>query len=179
MHDALLAIALGRSQGLAWDAMAAAIANYEPVGFRWRRETQIQGALVINDAYNANPMSMRAALQAFARTPVAGRRWLVLGSMREMGAYAERAHLALGREIAQGDWTGLLALGRRRRRGSRKARARRAGPPRGRGCAPARRRLREFLQDQVRAGDAVLLKASRGERLEEVIKCWQQRLGVT
>ena len=176
VHDALLAIALGRSQKVGWDALAAAIANYEPVGFRWRRE-QVQGALVINDAYNANPMSMRAALQAFARTAVAGRRWLVLGSMREMGAHAERAHLALGREIAQGDWAGLLALGREGAWFAEGARA--AGWPaaRARVCGSAAEAA-EFLQDQVRAGDAVLLKASRGERLEEVIKCWQQRLGV-
>lgn len=176
VHDALLAIAVGRSRGVSWDALAHAVASYQPVGYRWRRET-LQGALVINDAYNANPMSMRAALQAFARTPVQGRRWLVLGSMREMGVHAERAHLALGREIAQGDWAGLLALGREGAWFATGARA--AGWPdtRARVCGSAAEAA-EFLRQEVRAGDGVLLKASRGERLEDVINAWRQRPGV-
>jgi len=146
------------------------------VGYRWQR-LQVNGVQVINDAYNANPMSMRAALQAFARTPVTGRRWLVLGSMREMGSHAEAAHLALGREIAQGDWAGLLALGREGAWFAEGARA--AGWPaeRARVCGSTREAA-EALQAMTRDGDAVLLKASRGERLEEVVQQWQQRLGV-
>jgi UDP-N-acetylmuramoyl-tripeptide--D-alanyl-D-alanine ligase len=177
VRDALLAIALGRSQGVDWASIARAIAAYQPVGLRWHRE-EINRVLVINDAYNANPMSMRAALQAFARTPVSGRRWLVLGSMREMGDLARPAHLALGREIAQGTWAGLLALGRE---GAWIAEgAREAGWPTERACvggSPAE--AAEFLEDRTCAGDAVLLKASRGERLEDVVKAWRQRLGVS
>lgn len=177
VHDALLAIALGRSQGLPWAPIVRAIAEFQPVGLRWKR-VEIRGVLVINDAYNANPMSMRAALQAFARTAVSGKRWLVLGSMREMGQRAEPEHLALGREIAQGDWAGLLALGHEGARFAQGARA--AGWPaeRARVCGSAAEAA-EFLELQVKAGDAVLLKASRGERLEDVVKAWQQRLGVS
>lgn len=176
VHDALLAIALGRQHGIGWPDLARAIAAYQPVGYRWQR-VQVNGVLVINDAYNANPMSMRAALQAFARTPVTGRRWLVLGSMREMGSHAEAAHLALGREIAQGDWAGLLALGREGAWFTEGARA--AGWPaeRARVCATTSEAA-ALLHERARAGDAVLLKASRGERLEDVVKQWQQRTGV-
>lgn len=176
VQDALLAIAMGRSQGLAWEPIVGAIAAYQPVGLRWRRE-EIRGVLVINDAYNANPMSMRAALQAFARTEVAGRRWLVLGSMREMGVHARPGHLTLGQEIARGNWAGLLALGQEGAWFAEGARAAGWSADRARVCSVAE--AADFLQANAVAGDAVLLKASRGERLEDVVKAWQQRLGVS
>ncbi len=176
LHDALLAIALGRQQGLPWEALVQAIADYHPIGFRWHQE-QLDGVLVINDAYNANPMSMRAALQAFSRTPVTGRRWLVLGSMREMGRHARAGHLALGQEIAQGAWAGLLALGREGAWLAEGAQASGWTAERARVCGSAAEAA-DMLRAQVRAGDAVLLKASRGERLEDVVKVWRQQQGV-
>ena len=175
IHDALLAIALGRSQGLAWPDLVRAIAAYQPVGYRWRREN-VGEVLVINDAYNANPVSMRAALQAFAQTPVAGRRWLVLGSMREMGDHAQAAHLAIGREIAHGAWAGLLALGHEGAGLAEGARAAGWSADQARACASVAEAV-DLLIQQVQPGDAVLLKASRGEHLEDVVKQWQQRRG--
>lgn len=177
IHDALLAIALARSEGYAWAPLAEAIASYQPVGMRWRREA-VGDALVINDAYNANPMSMRAALKAFARTPVAGRRWLVLGSMREMGAHAQAGHLDLGCEVAKGDWAGLLALGKEGAWIAEAARAAGWSAERARACAGPEEAA-AILQDCVRAGDAVLLKASRGERLERVLEEWRKKAGVS
>jgi UDP-N-acetylmuramoyl-tripeptide--D-alanyl-D-alanine ligase len=171
VHDALLAIALGRYLGLAWEPMVQAIAAYQPVGFRWRQET-VGEVTVINDAYNANPMSMRAALQAFARLEVTGRRWLVLGSMRELGRQARAEHLALGREIAQGAWAGLLALGNEGAALAEGAQA--AGWPeeRARVCANASAAAAQ-LRACTRPGDAVLVKASRGEKLENVLTAWR------
>ncbi len=177
VHDALLAIALARSEGLAWPAIAQAIAAYQPVGMRWRREA-LGDVLVINDAYNANPMSMRAALQAFGQTEVNGRRWLVLGSMREMGTHARSGHLELGRAVAQGEWAGLLALGNEGAWIAEGARA--AGWPTEQAVAcGGPEAAAEWLESRVRAGDAVLLKASRGERLERVVDAWRKRRGVS
>lgn len=175
VHDALLAIAMGRRQGLPWPDLVRAIAAYQPVGYRWRRE-KLGDVLVINDAYNANPMSMRAALQAFAQTPVAGRRWLVLGSMLEMGVHAEAAHLAIGREISQGTWAGLLALGVEGAKFAEGARAAGWSSEKARVCGGTAEAV-EILLRQVQPGDAVLLKASRGERLEDVVKIWRERQG--
>ena len=177
VHDALLAIALARSEGLAWSAIAQAIAAYQPVGMRWRREA-LGDVLVINDAYNANPMSMRAALQAFAQTEVPGRRWLVLGSMREMGTHARSGHLDLGRAVAQGEWAGLLALGSEGAWIAEGARDAGWSAEQAVACGgPAE--AAEWLESRVRTGDAVLLKASRGERLERVVEAWRKRRGVS
>lgn len=167
LSNAGLAIAVARHYGIAWEALAARLRDYRPVGMRWEQRT-LAGVLFINDAYNANPMSMRAALQAFSATTVRGSRWLVLGSMRELGESAEREHVELGRAIAAaGDWAGLVAVGpsgewiRRGAQAGGFLKLHEAEDP-----AAAGRLLKGLIQP----GDAVLLKASRGDRLEGVLE---------
>ena len=165
LSNAGLAIAVARQSGIAWDALAQRLAAFRPPAMRWE-ERAIGGVRFINDAYNANPMSMRAALDAFEQLDVAGRRWLVLGGMRELGAHAEEEHRALGRLVARGPWAGLVAVGeegvwiRDAARVENLQQARLAAD-----AAEAAR----LLKDLIQPGDAVLLKASRGVRLEGVL----------
>ncbi len=170
LKDALFAVAVGRGLGVSWDDLKSALKRYTPPPMRWNRVT-VAGVRVINDAYNANPMSMRAALGAFVQTPVKGRRWLVLGGMRELGAAEKDEHVTLGREIAKGDWAGLITVGKLGEWIA--AGAESAGSFRGRvircedHVAAAR-----ILRENMSAGDAILLKASRGEQLEKVLEDW-------
>jgi UDP-N-acetylmuramoyl-tripeptide--D-alanyl-D-alanine ligase len=94
--NALFAIAVAGSLGVAPDLIAAGLAT--ATGSRWRLELQrrADGLTVLNDVYNANPTSMAAALHALASLPVTGRRIAVLGEMRELGGHAEAAHAAVG-----------------------------------------------------------------------------------
>lgn len=170
LKDALFAIAVGRGLGVSWEDLKSALKRYTPPPMRWNRVT-VAGVRVINDAYNANPMSMRAALGAFVQTPVKGRRWLVLGGMRELGASEKDEHAALGREIAKGDWAGLIVvgpLGSLIAEGAETAGGFRGSVIRCEDHVAAARVLRENMS----AGDAVLLKASRGEQLEKVLEDW-------
>lgn len=167
MRNALLAVAVGRTHGLAWDLLAQALRRYRPPPLRWTRVAWA-GLDVINDAYNANPLSMRAALRTFAGWPARGGKWLVLGDMLELGATAEAEHRALGAEIAAGAWVGLVAVGEL---GAWIAGgAVDAGFPAARvvRCADACSAGR-VLRERAAPGDAVLLKASRRVRLEEAL----------
>lgn len=165
--NALLALALARCLGMDWDSIRSAIRAYAPPPMRWQREDR-GGVLYINDAYNANPVSVRAALDTFSRLPVTGRRWLVLAGMRELGAAAEDEHRRLGVDLASGPWAGLIAVGGLGAQIA--AGAREAGWDRERIVqAGGSRQAAEELRRRVREGDAVLLKASRGERLEDVL----------
>jgi UDP-N-acetylmuramoyl-tripeptide--D-alanyl-D-alanine ligase len=94
--NALFAIAVAGSLGIAPDLIAAGLAA--ATGSRWRLELErrADGVTVLNDVYNANPTSMAAALHALASLPVTGRRIAVLGEMRELGAHAAAAHAAVG-----------------------------------------------------------------------------------
>jgi len=169
-RDALFAIAVGRSYGVPWHDLAKAIKAYAPLPMRWNRGS-VRGVEVVNDAYNANPMSMRAALATFAQMKVVGGKWLVLGGMLELGATEDQEHIALGREIAKGEWRGLVVVGRL---GARLADGAEEG-------GFARERIARCadhaaaaaaLKAGVAAGDAILFKASRGERMEKVLEEW-------
>jgi UDP-N-acetylmuramoyl-tripeptide--D-alanyl-D-alanine ligase len=125
--------------------------------------TRPDGVVVVNDAYNANPESTRAALEALAAiTPAGGgRRWAVLGGMAELGEETAAAHAEVGRAARALGVDRLVAVGDV------------AGPSAaafGQGAAraadvPAAVAL---LEDALRPGDVVLVKGSRSAGLERV-----------
>ncbi len=169
-HNALnagYAVAVACEMGLDWDVVERGLGRYQPLPMRWDVE-DAGGVCIVNDAYNANPLSMRAALTAFSETPVSGAKWLVLGDMLELGAHAEPEHIALGEFVASGEWGGLVAVGAL---GSFIAEGARRG-----GCADERIwccgdsvDAVSVLRRETQPGDAVFLKASRGVALEEVV----------
>ncbi len=164
--NALLAALVAREAGLSWDEIDAVLADFQPMRMRWQVHVA-EGVTIVNDAYNANPLSMAAALQTFRSTRCAGRKWLVLGEMRELGDQADSAHAAIGDVVAEGPWAGLLAVGPLA--AGIAARACAAGYPGNRvECVPDAEAAAEAIRSRVKAGDAVLIKASRGVRLERV-----------
>ena len=167
-RDVLLATAAARQCGASWSDAAAGLEAFTPSAMRWNRVT-VGGVALINDAYNANPLSMAAALEAFEEMAVEGRRWLVLGAMLELGEAAESAHRALGAVLAPGPWEGLFTVGTAGQWIAEGAVE--AGMEPGRVVACEKKDdVAGVLDDLVRPGDAVLFKASRGEALEEIIE---------
>ncbi len=168
-HNALnllLAAAAGRAAGLAWEDVERGLLRLRMPPMRWQR-TEAAGVVSINDAYNANPVSMRCALETFAQTAAPARRVLVLGDMRELGADSERYHRELGRALAGGPWQALVAVGQDASWIAAEAVA--AGFPAAAvhtfsDTAAAAQAIRGL----VRPGDTLLFKASRGMELERV-----------
>jgi len=168
IRNALLAVATARAQSATWENIRTALAGYEPVGLRWQR-SEWHGATIITDAYNASPPSMAAALRTFMEMPATGQRWVVLGGMLELGDAAEDLHNELGHFVADLKEVCLITVGELGAWIA--AGAFEAGLAADRieicdGCGAAAAILRARLQ----AGDAVLLKASRGEKLERVLE---------
>jgi UDP-N-acetylmuramoyl-tripeptide--D-alanyl-D-alanine ligase len=127
---------------------------------RWRGEERELpgGGLLINDAYNANPVSMRAALAYLADRAGDRRRVAILGDMAELGRTGPKYHREVGDAAAELGVDELLAVGEL-------ARGYLAGGVPGRSVANVHEALRE-VDEVVRAGDAVLIKASRAVGLE-------------
>lgn len=174
VRNALLAVAVAREHGVGWAVIRDTMKNFKPVAMRWEQSV-VGGIAIINDAYNASPLSMRAALKTFAKLPAMGVKWLVLGGMRELGPTTEVEHRELGGEIAAGEWAGLVTVGE-------------LGGWIADGACEAGMDSRKIfhrptctaaacaLLPLMKAGDAVLLKASRSEKLEVVIQDLTERL---
>jgi len=132
---------------------------------RWRGEERPLpgGGLLINDAYNANPVSMRAALAQLAATAGDRRRVAILGDMAELGPGAPAFHEEIGREVARNGVEALLAVGELARGYVDNA----TGVPVVRWAADADEAA-EAAVELVQPGDCVLVKASRAVGLERV-----------
>lgn len=174
-ENVLKAVAVARKCGVPWEAVATALGRSRSVGMRWAVE-EIHGWTAINDGYNANPVSMRAALKAFAAWPAKGRKSAALGAMRELGDFARAEHEELGRRIAAGPWSGVAVVaaedGETRAAEAALVVGLRAGgfPAENLCVAAGPAEAAIWLRARLRPGDALLLKASRGVRIERVLE---------
>ncbi|MDD4873286.1 MAG: UDP-N-acetylmuramoyl-tripeptide--D-alanyl-D-alanine ligase, partial [Kiritimatiellae bacterium] len=109
--NAMFAIAAARTYGMNWNQIKTGLETYTPLPMRWE-EKDIRGIKVINDAYNANPLSMRVAIQTFGEEKVKGNKWLVLSAMLELGDQEMAEHISLGEFIGGKNWTGLIVVGK-------------------------------------------------------------------
>ncbi len=172
-HQALNAAATAATAlaaGLPLDRIAASLRSIDHLS-KWRMEVheRADGVVVVNDAYNANPDSMRAALETLARMGRApGRRTVaVLGEMRELGADAEEEHRTVGRLADRLGIDVVVVVGPG-------AKAVYDAVVEARGDDQTTRHFEttaqagDWLGENVAGRDVVLVKASRGERLERV-----------
>jgi len=167
--NAVAAAAAAVAVGLELDQVATALAAAGPRS-RWRMELhdRSDGVTVINDAYNANPESMRAALTTLAELGRAGRHtWAVLGDMLELGETAAEEHAAIGRFAAQSGVEHLVAIGEYATQITSVAVA--AGLPSTRAVPAADKAAAvAVVTSDLGPGDVVLVKASRGLALDTV-----------
>ena len=166
-RNALAAIAVGDHLGIPRDRAAAALGALRPTRHRLELIESKRGVSIVDDVYNANPASMREALALLGSMETGGARRAVLADMLELGAGAESLHEEVGRMVPPDSWlyvTGTFAVAVERG-------ARGAGLPAS--------RIRRFddvpemaaaVSKDAKRGDLVLVKASRGMRLERVVE---------
>jgi UDP-N-acetylmuramoyl-tripeptide--D-alanyl-D-alanine ligase len=167
--NAVAAAAAAVAVGVELDIIGAALTAAGPRS-RWRMELhdRSDGVTVINDSYNANPDSMRAALTTLAELGRAGRHtWAVLGDMLELGDTAADEHTAIGRFTAESGVEHLVAIGEFAVQIASAAVA--AGLPSSRAVSVTDKAdAAAMVTSEVGPGDVVLVKASRGLALDTV-----------
>jgi UDP-N-acetylmuramoyl-tripeptide--D-alanyl-D-alanine ligase len=168
--NALAGAAVALECGLSVPAIAEALSVAGPRS-RWRMEVveRADGVVVINDAYNANPESVRAALKTLAAIGRArsARTVAVLGEMAELGADAADEHDAIGRLAVRLDISRLIAVGAAARSMAHGAALEGSWDGESTWVADSDAAL-ILLQHELRPGDVVLVKASRAASLERV-----------
>lgn len=162
IYNALAAAAAGLALGMASDEIAAGLAAYRTIAGRMCIEEK-NGITVLNDVYNANPGSMRAALDVLAYAE--GGRVCILGDMLELGEQAEQYHRELGRYAAK-NADRVLCVGALAKYICEEAHNAGAEAE----WFRTQDELLEKLGGFIHAGDAVLVKASRGMRLERTVE---------
>ena len=179
VSNCLAAMAVAAEMGMAPEAAAERLRSFRAP--KWRMEVRRIGSVtLIADCYNANPASMAAALDELARRPTPGRRVAVVGDMLELGDVSDDAHRRLGRLVAEAGVELLCAIGEKALLAAQEAVG--AGLPLEKvhwtlENADASR----WLVERLGEGDTVLVKASRGMRLEEVaeaVAAWAQGTAV-
>jgi UDP-N-acetylmuramoyl-tripeptide--D-alanyl-D-alanine ligase len=171
MHNvtnALAAAAVGFSLNLTGVMIAQGLAKFRPAAMRSQVITH-HGVQIINDCYNANPASMQAALQLLGEWNPARERIAVLGDMLELGRDAEHMHRDVGRFAAGLGLSRLVVcgqLGKEIAAGARQEGMSQTAIVEVADAASAADLLKKF----VRRGDVVLVKASRGMRMEQIVQ---------
>ena len=163
VSNALAALAAGFVLGLTPQEMQAGLSHLSASKMRYEVH-EIGAWRFINDAYNASPSSMRAAIETTAAL-YAGRKIAVLGDMLELGAAAEEAHRDIGKKVAELGFAALVTYGPQARWMHEEAEAAGCNAHHAETHAEAADVLRSLLAD----GDTVLFKGSRGMKMEEII----------
>lgn len=171
LRDALLAAALAEQLGVEPDAVARGLAGFRPLGMRGAI-VRAGSLTIIADCYNANPESFEAAIK-YCETSFPGRpRSAVVASMLELGADSAEAHLNVARRLLDAGFERIFALGEFRAAFAQT----RNGSDRVASMASVAEAV-AGVAAEVSEGEVVLVKASRGERLERVVEGLIKRCG--
>ncbi len=167
VFNALAAAACAHAAGLTVETIVEGLKEFHPAPMRMQVISRPDGSVLVNDAYNANPSSMRIALKSFMEAYPEQKRWAVLGDMRELGAATREEHRALGEWLAHQKLDRLFLYGR----DTRFVEDAIFG-----GSLSVERFLKKrYLVGRLRSlmaqeKPAVIFKASRSMKLEDVVK---------
>ena len=167
IYNALAAASIGVACGLDDEEIRHGLESARPAGMRGVLHRLPNGIEVLDDSYNSNPAAMERTIEALTAAKPRGRRVLVSGDMLELGVYGGRAHTRLGKLAAEAGIDLFVAVGPQSARAAEAARA--AGAievrhfPDSESAAP-------FVVSAARPGDLILVKGSRGMKMERVVE---------
>ena len=164
VYNALAATAVGRIYGLTLEQIRHGIETLEAISGRFHM-IETDRFLIVDDCYNANPMSMKASLDVLKDG--AGRRVAILGDMGELGENEVQLHEEVGEHAGKCDIDVLICTGKLCR--NMAERAQRTNPDLKVIYEPDRESLLEHLEGYVQDGDTILVKASHFMKFEEVV----------
>lgn len=166
VQNALLAVGAGHVFGMSLEECAAALPNIQLTKGRLEMKI-VRGVQMLDDSYNANPDSVKAALLTLSQMSTNGRRVAVLGRMGELGKESERGHRSVGQVASDLGFDCVISVGDEASLIAEEAwRGGVAKVVKAPSCEEAVKALRDF----VHAGDLVLVKGSRSSRMERVIE---------
>jgi UDP-N-acetylmuramoyl-tripeptide--D-alanyl-D-alanine ligase len=165
--NALAAIAVARHFGVARDSIAAGLAGLKLFGMRSEFKRLANGATIYDDTYNASPLSTRAAIDLLRELTGFTRKVVVLGDMLELGETADRYHREIGGMLQPEEIALVFTYGELARAIADEAKKR--YPPGSVRHYTEMERLSQDVANELKSGDIVLLKGSRGMKLDQAV----------
>src|SRR5579864_282968 len=169
--NALLAVAAGRAFGVPLEECAIGLAT-APLTKARLQIKEVNGVQFLDDSYNANPDSMKAALRTLVELHADGKKIAVLGEMRELGPETERGHREVGQEAAALEVDHLIGIGEM---GAVIADAAKRAGLKQSSTVASTSEAADLLMEITEPGDLVLIKGSRLARTEDVIEHFGSR----
>jgi UDP-N-acetylmuramoyl-tripeptide--D-alanyl-D-alanine ligase len=168
IYNTLAALATGYSLGIKEEAMTRGLENFQRMNQR-NEQTQHKGIDLINDAYNANPRSMTEALKTLDHFKTQGRRIFVIGDMLELGDRSIPTHKILGEEISRSQVNILITVGKLAGLTAKTTQTLTRGKILVREFNN-HQEAAEFLVQETKSGDCVMIKGSRGSAMEKILQ---------
>jgi len=168
--NCLLAMAVARSLGIAWQDLLVSLKTFEPVRGRLF-ERIIEGIYFIDDSYNSNPGSFRASIEMLGDFERVGRKGLVCGDMLELGEHSETCHRQMGALLAKQRFDFVIAAGSWCKFLVEEA-LKNGFDPKNIYHADDSAQAGRICRELAKAGDRVLVKGSRGAQMERVLECF-------
>lgn len=168
VSNALAAAAAGHVLGMAPEKIKAGLESFHPVAGRLNIFQTAAGVTVIDDTYNANPGSMSAAIETFQSLRKDSRGILAAGDMLELGSHSAELHYEIGKKAANSGITKLYITGNFAE--SVAAGAKAGGLKAEKIVTGNKLKIAEALKSTLRSGDWLLVKGSRGMRMEEIVE---------
>ncbi len=175
--NALAAAAVGEAVGIEVEAIVAGLEKFRPLKMRLEQTQLGNGVRLVNDAYNANPASMITAFRTVGAARRAGRFIAVLGTMLELGDAEKSLHREIGMKVVEHGAQKLFLVGAQAeqiKKGAMQAGLNEKEIV----IAEKKEDLHDLLDQMLKAGDVVLIKASRGVGLETVAEFLKDKYGI-
>ena len=168
VHNALAAVAVGCELGIPMKDIIKGIAGFSPSKMRMDI-LSFNGMKIINDVYNASPNSMEAGINVLSEIGLENRKIAVLGDMLELGEWAEKAHFDVGKYSSVAGIDQIIAVGSNARFIADGALSAGHSEEMVRYFQSNTEAL-DYLQKNLGPGDVILVKGSRGMKMEEIVK---------
>ncbi|MFH1874274.1 MAG: UDP-N-acetylmuramoyl-tripeptide--D-alanyl-D-alanine ligase [Pseudomonadota bacterium] len=175
--NALAAVAVGVALEIKLDEILERLVCFTPVAMRFERVQLANGVCLINDSYNANPLSMKAAFRTVSSVKRAGRFIAVLGDMLELGAQSENLHKEVGQDLVEFGVKKLFTFGERAKQIAQGALEKGLSAKAIQQTQDIKE-LEKLVDAEIQPGDVLLVKGSRGMHLERLVEYLKHNIGI-
>ena len=169
LYSVLAAAAVGLVYNLSLEEISARLKDYQPLPGRLNLLPGIKQTRIIDDSYNSSPFAVKAALEILAHLKCQGDKFAVLGDMLELGARTDKLHQEAGQKVASLGIDYLIAVGERSTETAKAAVEYGMNEDRVFTFDNSENAGR-FIQDRIQQGDLILIKGSRGIKMDKIVK---------